>query len=852
MISDIADITNTAFELAADFIQYTQSNVFLTGKAGTGKTTFLKYIKANSLKQLAVVAPTGVAAINAGGVTIHSFFQLPFSPFIPETNSGIYFQENAVTNKNATPAIMDRHYLLGRIKLNNERRKIFNDLELLIIDEISMVRADVLDAIDLILRHFRNRNKEPFGGVQVLFIGDLFQLPPVAKQEEWQILSKYYDSPYFFSSKVVQNAPPVYIELEKIYRQKDSDFIEILNQIRNNQLTTYGHTLLHEHYQPNANINSSDGYIMLTTHNEKADAINSRQLQKINSPIHVFEALIEPDFPEKNYPAELALQLKEGAQVMFIKNDGDKAKRYFNGKIGIIEQIEDDKILVRCQNEPELIEVKKHRWEHIRYVHNSEKQQIEEEVVGTFTQYPLRLAWAITIHKSQGLTFEKAIIDAGSAFAPGQVYVALSRCTSLSSIILHTPINNQSLQTDVRIIQCIEQFIQPNAQQLLEAKKLFQQKTILHLFNLNTSITTIKSLQLLIEKNLKAFSENALLLVEDIQTKIEALESVAKKFEQQLFQLFLQPLLPEQNENLQNRIQKAVPFFSNEMNSILNSIKTIHISTDSKLLALEYNETLKHLYFELSQQQFLIQQCKHGFFINEVLQHKKNYAAPYFSVNAYATGNEQNIHNVPHPGLFKQLKALRDSLCEQKKLPVYLVASSNSLYEMTKFLPLTLQDLKKINGFGHVKCEQYGLLFLDIIQRYCNEHNLETQINQLNSSPKKQAKGQTKKESNTKLISLQLFQQGLNIATIAKERNLTEATIYKHLAHYVEEGLLPISNFLSEEKLSTILLSIQNQSENLSISTIKQKMPDNYSYSDIHMAMAHKRFKEKEKADTMS
>jgi ATP-dependent DNA helicase RecQ len=265
------------------------------------------------------------------------------------------------------------------------------------------------------------------------------------------------------------------------------------------------------------------------------------------------------------------------------------------------------------------------------------------------------------------------------------------------------------------------------------------------------------------------------------------------------------------------------------------------------LLALEYNETLKRLYFELSQQQFLIQQCKHGFFLNEVLQHKKNYTAPYFTVNIYAKDNKQNIHNVSHADLFKQLKALRDSICDQKKLPIYLVASGTSLYEMAEYLPLTLQDLKKISGFGHVKCEQYGLLFLDIIQRYCNEHNLETQINQLNiyTSHKKPGKVQSKKEANTKLMSLQLFQQGLSIATIAKERNLTEATIYKHLAHYVEEGSLPISNFLSEEKLSTILLGIQTQSENLTLANIKQKLPGNYSYSDIQMAMAHKHFMEK-------
>src|SRR6185503_15459820 len=400
------DFANEMFNLAAELVNKSSRNIFLTGKAGTGKTTFLKYIRGNCHKQMAVVAPTGVAAINAGGVTMHSFFQLPFSPFIPEAG-GFREQNETVTNRNS---------LLSRLRITTEKKKIFQELELLVIDEISMVRCDMLDAVDTILRHIRRRHNERFGGVQVLFIGDMFQLPPVIKENEWSLLKDFYDSPYFFDSLVIKEEQPVFIEFTKIYRQSEENFIRVLNQVRNNELDNEGRSLLENRFSTEFRRTKDDGYIILTTHNEKARSKNETELNRIGARSFSYTAEIEGDFPESAYPAEEQLQLKVGAQVMFIKNDTDKVKRYFNGKIGIVTDLDDDKILVQCKDEPDEIEVKKEKWENIRYTVDKKSRQLNEEILGSFTQYPLRLAWAITIHKSQGLTFDKVVIDAGEAF----------------------------------------------------------------------------------------------------------------------------------------------------------------------------------------------------------------------------------------------------------------------------------------------------------------------------------------------------------------------------------------------------------------------------------------------------
>ena len=581
------DTTNIAFQLAADFVNYTNSSIFLTGKAGTGKTTFLKYCKENETKNTAIVAPTGVAAMNAGGTTIHSFFQLPFGAFIPVTK-GISSGEN----------INDKHSLISRLRLSNERREVMQKLDLLIIDEISMVRCDVLDAIDTVLRYVRSQHSRPFGGVQVLLIGDLYQLPPVIKEEEWKILSPYYKSQYFFNSEVIESQPPVYVELDKIYRQSDAAFVDILNQVRNNELNNEGYELLHRRYLPDFNPGKNENYITLTTHNNKADAINIKELNEIKTKGYHFEAMIDGEFYEKFFPADLSLKLKIGAQVMFIKNDTEKIRRFFNGKIGIVDKIEDDKIFVRCKDEDFPIEVKKEKWRNIRYVVDKLTSVIEEKEIGSFTQFPLRLAWAITIHKSQGLTFEKAIIDAGNAFAPGQVYVALSRCTNMEGMVLHSRINNHSLHSDTRISSFSKSQITSSTQlELLhQAKHRFQKEEIFSLFDFTETDEKIKKLHYFMKESSTILNAEAFLWIDNITGIISASAAVAKKFEIQLEELMEQPVLPEYNEPLQKRITAAISHFSGNLELIKEQIIKPPFTIDSKTLATDFNKLLQDVF----------------------------------------------------------------------------------------------------------------------------------------------------------------------------------------------------------------------------------------------------------------
>lgn len=431
---------------ALRFINQTQQSVFLTGKAGTGKTTLLKEIIATTHKNVVVVAPTGIAALNAGGVTIHSMFQLPFGGFIPD-NSAPQFSD---TTKFETKATLRRHF-----KMSGQKRGVIQNMQLLIIDEVSMLRADLLDAMDFMMQSVR-KNAQPFGGVQVLFIGDLLQLPPIIRDEEWRTLRTYYRGKFFFHAHVIQQYPPLYIELSKIYRQTDDRFISVLNNLRNNEITASDIQMLNEFVQPNFDLKANKGYITLTTHNAKADIINAQSLEDLEGKLTTFKAIITDDFPEKIYPIEANLQLKEGAQVMFVKNDLSQDKNYFNGKMGIVKTMTSKEIWVHFPDENKTIEVDKYEWQNIRYTVNDLTKEIEEEVLGTFVHYPIKLAWAITVHKSQGLTFDKAALDVSQVFLPGQAYVALSRLRSLNGLILLSPLRMNGISNDQDVMDYAE------------------------------------------------------------------------------------------------------------------------------------------------------------------------------------------------------------------------------------------------------------------------------------------------------------------------------------------------------------------------------------------------------------
>lgn len=821
------DTSNELFNLAFALVNQSSRNIFLTGKAGTGKTTFLKYIRTNSPKQMAIVAPTGVAAINAGGVTIHSFFQLPLSPFIPGSKG--YGPNDEVA---------DRHSLLSRLRLTSEKRKVIQELELLVIDEISMVRCDTLDAIDTVLRHIRQRRFERFGGVQLLFIGDMYQLPPVVPDTEWQILSEFYNSPFFFDSKVIQEEPPLYIEFTKIYRQSEERFINLLNQVRNNEMDEEGLKILDSRFIPQFRRSKDDGYIILTTHNRKADLTNAEELNKLSEQPKVYEAEVKGDFSEKAYPAEERLVLKTGAQVMFIKNDtADRGKRYFNGKIGTIKKLEADKIYVQCRNEPAEIEVTKETWDNIRYSLDKNTRKLDEEVLGSFTQFPLRLAWAITIHKSQGLTFEKAIIDAEAAFAPGQVYVALSRCTSLSGMVLLTKVRPASLYSDNRIVAFSQSRSSSSELQneLAIARKNYELTVLLSTYDFALIGGNINSIKSYVKENTSSFNKEAEPWLVQLHEKTMAIQEVALKFQAQLKNLFSQG--NTEKTFLNDRVKASAAFFKGKLIEAIDYLLQSKITTDSRMHAREYNDSLREVFSQLSFKKHLVQGFEEGFSIETYQNSKNQFAVPPFSINAYAGSSQQSIES-PHPILHMQLRKLRDSICAKTDLPIYIVAGSSTVLEMSTYLPQTLTELRKISGFGDAKVEKYGQEFLDIIIHYSRERGLTSLINEKKPKRERKQPGNEKKAKiDTKAESFRLYKEGLSVSDIATQRNLTVTTIEGHLAYYVQQGDINIEELVSREKLLIIEPAIKDFTGG-SITPIKEKLDSSISFGEIRIAIA--------------
>ena len=704
------------YKSAMEFATNTDRNIFITGKAGTGKTTFLRNFRKQTNKQIAIVAPTGVAAINAGGTTIHSFFQLPITPFKP------------------TPEWQSQ--LISQIKMSKTRRNVIRELEVLIIDEISMVRADVLDAIDAVLRAIRHRRNEPFGGVQVILIGDMHQLSPVAKTNEWSLVSDYYKSAYFFDSHVIQKHPPLYLEFDKIYRQSDNQFIKVLNEVRNNSLSTEGANLLKSRYNPNFTPTADDHYITLTTHNYSADNINRIELDKLTTPIHEFHARVNGTFPENAFPIEEALELKEGAKVMFIKNDTEIPRRFYNGKIGVVSYINDDIITVECPGDDYEITVSTLKWENIRYTTNKETNTIEEEIIGTFEQVPLRLAWAITIHKSQGLTFEKAVIDADKAFSPGQVYVALSRCRSIEGIVLKSLISPQSISVDKQVIEFSsskpdEAFIN---HELERARNEFKISMLLHLYDFNQIYSTAKSWYRATEGEESSFNEETLPFIKEINKQLEHINEIGDKFRNQLKKIVSKEDVDK--EYLSDRLNSSSTYFTEKLEILMSSLKKSPATTDSKTNAKIYDEAISLIYTEVALKKHIISTTYHDFSVELYYQSRNKFNMPDFNVKSYSRAKTSVQLKSNHPDLLNELVQIRNYISENENLPPYIVAHTKTLVQMADYMPETEKDLLKIYGFGKKKLERFGAQFLEVINDYISEKGLQSEMINFNEYKK--------------------------------------------------------------------------------------------------------------------
>ncbi len=811
---------NPEIQLADEFVRDTGCNIYLTGKAGTGKTTFLHNLKKDSPKRMVVTAPTGVAAINAGGVTLHSFFQMPFGPFVP--GSETTFKQ----------------------KFNKEKINLIKSLDLLVIDEISMVRADLLDGIDSVLCRYR-RSSLPFGGVQLLLIGDLHQLSPVVKDVDWRLLNQYYDSPYFFSSNALRKTELLTIELQHIYRQEDDHFISLLNKVRDNNLDQTTLASLNNRYIKDFAKTDHDGagYITLCTHNSSADAINSSRLKALTRNMHRFDAEIEGAFPEHSFPTALTLEVKPQAQVMFVRNDSSADKRFFNGKIGTITRISDGKIWIKCPDDIDEIMVEPATWENIEYALNPDTMEITENKIGAFIQYPLKLAWAITIHKSQGLTFDRAIIDAQAAFAHGQVYVALSRCRTLEGMVLSSQLSPRAVKTDSAVLRFVEQAgkNRPTVEKLAMAKIGYQQRLLLECFDFEQLQSIFGRLLSVVDRNPELIR---ILGASDLhalrQKTVNEICTVGANFRRELHGLFAENVFPAEDTAVLERIGKASAYFQEKIDAGLGAhIGLLQVETDNKELRKKAKNLCKLLQEETAVKLAAVRCCATGFSSSAYLRAisaAEIEAAP--KTTPIPTYSEADID---HPELFQILREWRAAKAKEADVPHFHILHQKTLIQIVVNLPNSIDALMDIKGIGKKLTERYGKELVAMVIDYREKHHivdviLPSKMDAPPQAPRKNTASDT--GTNTKQLSLDLFEQGLPLTQIAAERDLVLSTIESHLTHFVAKGELAVGRLLSPEKLQAIKEKLQEMPDK-KYSEVKMALGDDVNYGEIKMVQAH-------------
>lgn len=725
---------NEQAQLAWDIIETTNTNLFLTGKAGTGKTTFLRRLKEESSKRIVVVAPTGIAAINAEGVTIHSFFQLSFAPFIPD----------------AQYKLKEQQYRFSKQKI-----RVIQSIDTLVIDEISMVRADLLDAVDSVLRRFR-KNQLPFGGVQMVMIGDLGQLAPVAKDDEWQMLSRYYDTPYFFSSIALKSTRYAIVELKTVYRQSDSHFVELLNRVRDNRADDKVLAAINSRYIPNFQPRVEEGYIRLTTHNYQAQQENERQLALLPGKPYTYEASISGKYPEMLFPTEQILTLKEGAQVMFVKNDSSADKAFYNGMIGTVTEINEKNFFVRTKDTGVVIKVEPEQWENTRYEIDERTNEITEEIEGTFKQFPVKPAWAITVHKSQGLTFDRAIIDVQRAFTHGQTYVALSRCRTLEGLVLSAPLPMSAIIRDGAVDDYVSRAVEhtPNKEQIDLLQRDYYLSVLSELFDFRPLMSAFnRMLDLLMGHFRRSYPK----LIIEYKARLEVIKTqlydVAERFKMQYNQIVISTPDYQEDVHLQERLTKGATYFARTISDIETLVKNTDVQTDTpevKKMMTELLATLKEL---VMQKRALLNYVKDdGFGLNEYLHQRavvlmgkvnegtkkttakqKTVAKDRPSAKSMVEAKDKPAANtrieakdkagsavpelkVLHPEVLEALTEWRRQRAMKAHMPAYCILQQKALIAIANLLPQDKEALAKIPFCGKVKAEKYGDEVLAVVK----------------------------------------------------------------------------------------------------------------------------------------